>query len=170
MASNYSEYSRLRSIARKRAQRLAEKCLSSDLYFPTVKELKSRGISGKAATKSVQSFLKAPSTVREAKKAAERPVFIPTSSGAVVTTESKEKEARRKAQSRERSRRYRERVRSLSKQEKSYMKAARTLGLRITPANAKAFSEYMDFRFAQGSDSSNRAQIPLQVWGMNKHN
>lgn len=153
MASNYSEYSRLRSIARKRAQRLAEKGLSSDLYFPTVKELKSRGISGKAATKSVQSFLKAPSTVREAKKAAEKPVFIPTSSGAVVTTESKEKEARRKAQSRERSRRYRERVRSLSKQEKSYMKAARTLGLRITPANAKAFSEYMDFRFAQGSDS-----------------
>lgn len=153
MASNYSEYSRLRSIARKRAQRLAEKGFSSDLYFPTVKELKSRGISGKAATKSVQSFLKAPSTVREAKRATERPVFIPTSSGAVVTTESKEKEARRKAQSRERSRRYRERVRSLSKQEKSYMKAARTLGLRITPANAKAFSEYMDFRFAQGSDS-----------------
>lgn len=153
MASNYSEYSRLRSIARKRAQRLAEKGFSSDLYFPTVKELKSRGISGKAATKSVQSFLKAPSTVREAKKATERPVFIPTSSGAVVTTESKEKEARRKAQSRERSRRYRERVRRLSKQEKSYMKAARTLGLRITPANAKAFSEYMDFRFAQGSDS-----------------
>ena len=84
---------------------------------------------------------------------ATKPEFIPTSTGVVVTTKDKAKAERRKAQNRESSRRYRERVRSLTKQEKSYIKAARTLGLHITPANAKAFAEYMDFRFAQGGDS-----------------
>ena len=153
MASNYSEYSRLRSIARKRAERLAESGFSAQIHFPTVSELKSQGVSGKAATKAVESFLNAPSTVRAARKAPERPVFIPTHSGVVVTTQSKAKAERARIAGRERSRRYRERVRSLSKQEKSYIKAARTLGLRITPSQAKAFAEYMDFRFAQGSDS-----------------
>ena len=153
MASKYSEYSRLRSIARKRAERLAEKGLSAEIHFPTVKELKAQGVSGKAAIKAVESFLSAPSTVRQARKAPERPVFIPTTTGAVVTTREKARAEKAKAQSRERSRRYRERVRSLSKQEKSYIKAAKTLGLRITPSQAKAFAEYMDFRFAQGSDS-----------------
>ena len=155
MASNYSEYSRLRSIARKRSERLGEYGLTSAVKFPTVKELKAQGINPKTALKSVESFLAAPTTVREYRKTkpVERPVFIQTSTGAVVTTKDKEKEERRKAQSRESSRRYRERIRNLTKHEKSYIKAAKTLGLHITPANAKAFSEYMDFRFSQGSDS-----------------
>ena len=153
MASSYTEYSRLRSIARKRAERLAESGFSAQIHFPTVSELKAQGISGKSATRAVESFLKAPSTVRAAKKAVEKPVYIPTATGAVVTTQSQAKQERARARSRETSRRYRERVKSLSKQEKSYIKAARTLGLRITPTQAKAFAEYMDFRFAQGSES-----------------
>lgn len=153
MASSYTEYSKLRSIARKRAQRLAESGFSTSLHFPTVSELKAQGISGKSATRAVESFLNAPSTVRQARREVDKPVFIQTRSGAVVTTQSEEKAERRRAASRERSRRYRERVRSLSKQEKSYIKAAKRLGLHITPSQAKAFAEYMDFRFAQGSDS-----------------
>ena len=155
MASKYSEYSRLRSIARKRAERLSEVGLSSLMTFPTVKELKAQGINAAQAVKSIESYLAAPTKTREYRKIdeAQRPVFIPTSSGVLVTSKEKEKQERRKEQNRQSSRRYRERVRSLSKQEKSYIKAARTLGLHITPANAKAFAEYMDFRFAQGGDS-----------------
>lgn len=155
MASNYSEYSRLRSIARKRSERLGETGLVKTVHFPTVKELKELGISPRSATKQVEQFLNAPTTVRQYRKTAEhaKPVFIPTPTGIVVTNKEKEKEERRKARSRERSRKYRERVRNLSKHEKSYIKAAKTLGLHITPANARAFAEYMDFRFAQGSDS-----------------
>ena len=155
MASKYSEYSRLRSIARKRAERLSEVGLSSLMTFPTVKELKAQGINAAQAVKSIESYLAAPTKTREYRKIDEeqRPVFIPTASGVLVTRKEKEKQERRKEQNRQSSRRYRERVRSLSKQEKSYIKAARTLGLHITPANAKAFAEYMDFRFAQGGDS-----------------
>lgn len=155
MASKYSEYSRLRSIARKRAERLNNNGLADLVTFPTVKELKAKGISPAQAVKGVESFLAAPTKTREYRRMDEatKPEFIPTSTGVVVTTKDKAKAERRKAQNRESSRRYRERVRSLTKQEKSYIKAARTLGLHITPANAKAFAEYMDFRFAQGGDS-----------------
>ena len=156
MASNFfGDYSRLRSIARKRAERLTSAGLADLITFPTVKELKEKGITPAQAVKSVQAYLSAPTKTREYRRidAADRPVFIPTSTGAIVTSKDKEKQERVKAQNRERSRRYRERVRNLTKQQKSYIKAARTLGLHITPSNAAAFAEYMDFRFAQGGDS-----------------
>lgn len=155
MASNFSEYSKLRSIARKRAERLSEVGLSSLITFPTVKELKAQGVNAVQAVRAIESYLAAPTKTREYRRIdeAQRPVFVPTSTGVIVTSKDREKLERRREQNRQSSRRYRERVRSLSKQEKSYIKAARTLGLHITPANAKAFAEYMDFRFAQGGDS-----------------
>lgn len=156
MASNFfGDYSRLRSIARKRAERLTEAGLADLVTFPTVKELKAMGVSPTQAVKSVESYLAAPTKTREYRQidSADRPVFIPTSLGAVVTSKQQEKQERQKVKHRERNKRYRERVRSLSKHEKSLIKAARTLGVHITPANAKAFAEYMDFRFAQGGDS-----------------
>ena len=156
MASNFfGDYSRLRSIARKRAERLSSAGLADLITFPTVKELKQKNITPAQAIKAVESYLSAPTKTREYRKIneAERPVFIPTTTGAVVTSKEKEKQEKRKAQNRESARRYRERVKNLTKHEKSYIKAARTLGLHITPSNAAAFAEYMDFRFAQGGDS-----------------
>lgn len=152
--SKYSEYSKLRSVARKRAERLAASGLAELVTFPTVKELKAGGMSVSSATKQVQSYLEAPSRLREYRRIEEgqRPVFIQEGQQVSVAQKAQEKRERRKAQNREAARRYRERIRNLSKREKGYMKAARTLGLHITPANARAFGEYMDFRFAQGND------------------
>lgn len=153
--SKYSEYSRLRSIARKRGERMAEAGYTKGIQFPTVKELKAGKVSYSAAMKNVEAFLNAATTVREYKKVpeAKRPVLFQSGPSVIVTTQDQEKKERRKAQNRQSAARYRERVRSLSKQERSYMKAAKTLGLHITPSQAKAFGEYMDYRFAQGSDS-----------------
>lgn len=153
--SKYSEYSKLRSIARKRAERLAAAGLTESVSFPSVKQIKEQGLNLKSVMSGVQQYLSAPTTKRQYEKLepVNRPVVVPTREGAVLTTKAHEKQERQKQLRRERNRRYRERVRSLTKQEKAYMKAAKTLGLHITPANAKAFGEYMDFRFAQGSDS-----------------
>ena len=155
MASKYSAYSTMRDIAVKRAGRLAASGMAPAIHIPTVKELKAAGISATAATKSLQAYLQAPTMVREFKRIEEanRPVFITDRKGPVITTREQQKKAEQLLKQRERNRRYRERVRSLTKQEKSYMKAARTLGVHITPSQAKAFAEYMDYRFAQGSDS-----------------
>ena len=162
--SKYSEYSKLRSVARKRAERLAASGLAELVTFPTVKELKAGGKSVSSAIKQVQSYLNAPTRTRDYRRLEEdeRPVFIQEGQQVSVAQKAQEKRERRKAQNREAARRYRERIRSLSKRELAYKKAAKTLGLNITPANAKAFGEYMDFRFAQGNDKM-KYRISLYV-------
>ena len=153
--SKYSEYSKLRSIARKRSERLAAAGLTESVSFPSVKQIKEQGLNLKSVLSGVQQYLSAPTTKRQYEKLepVNRPVVVPTREGAVLTTKAHEKQERQKQLRRERNRRYREKVSSLTKHEKSYMKAAKTLGLHITPSLAKAFGEYLDFRFAQGSDS-----------------
>ena len=157
MASKYSEYSRLRSTARKRAERLSEAGLSRLVTFPTVKELKASGVKPGEAIKQVESFLQAPTKTREYRRLDEqqRPVFIQEGRQLVITQKEKEKSERRKAQNRESARRYRQKVKNLyssfSTREKALIKAAQTLGLHVTPANARAYIEYMEYRFSYGS-------------------
>ena len=157
MASKYSEYSQLRSIARKRAERLSEAGLSRLVTFPTVKELKAAGIKPGDAIKQVESFLQAPTKTSEYRRLDEqqRPVFIQEGRQLVITQKEKEKSERRKAQNRESARRYRQKVKSLyssfSTKEKALIKAAQTLGLHVTPANARGYIEYMEYRFSYGS-------------------
>ena len=157
MASKYSEYSRLRSIARKRAERLAEAGLTKLITFPTVKELKASGIKPEQAVRQVDIYLKAPTQTRQYRRMDEqqRPVFIQEGTQVVVSEKAREKAERRKAQNRESARRYRERVRqlnaSLLKGEKAMIKAARTLGLHIPPSMARAYLEYIEYRFSYGS-------------------
>ena len=157
MASKYSEYSRLRSIARKRAERLSEAGLSRLITFPSVKELKASGIKPEQALRQVETYLQAPTQTRQYRRMDEqqRPVFVQEGLQVVVTEKSREQTERRKAQNRESARRYRERVKqvfaSFTKNEKALIKAARTLGLHITPAIAKAYVEYVEYRFSYGS-------------------
>lgn len=157
MASNYSEYSRKRSIARKRAERLAEAGLSKLITFPTVKELKAKGISAEQAIKQVERYLDAPTQTRQYRRMDEqqRPVFIQAGAEVIVTEKEKEKTERKRAQARERSRRYRERKKAIYSEfdtnELGMLKGARTLGLRIPPSMAKAYIEYMEYRFDYGN-------------------
>lgn len=151
MASNYSEYSRLRSIARKRSERLGQTGQVAEVKFPTVKELKTQGISPSQALRAVNEFLNAPTTKRAYMKAPD--VIRKDIQQTVKEVESQIKKERRRAQNREASKRYRDTLKGLTAREKRYLKAARTLGLRVPPSMAKIFGEYLDVRFAQGNDS-----------------
>lgn len=147
--SKYSEYSKLRSKARKRAERLASAGLSQLVTFPTVKELKASGIPVEQAVKNVQSFLDAPTKTREYRKIdeAQRPVFTQKGNQVVITPKDKEKRERRKQQNREASRRYRERKKAMTSDEVRLLESARSLGINIPPRYAKEFSEYMKYRY-----------------------
>lgn len=147
--SKYSEYSRLRSIARKRAERLEKAGLSEHITFPSVKELKASGRSVESAIKNVQSFLDSPTKTREYRKLSEekRPVFIQSGQKVIITDKEREKRERRKQQNREASRRYRERKKSLTSDEVRLLESARTLGVNIPPRYAKEFAEYMKYRY-----------------------
>ena len=151
MATNYSEYSRLRSIARKRSERLGQTGQVAEVKFPTVKELKTQGISPSQALKAVNEFLNAPTTKRAYMKAPD--VIRKDIQQTVKEVESQIKKERRRAQNREASKRYRDTLKGLTAREKRYLKAARTLGLKVPPSMAKIFGEYLDVRFAQGNDS-----------------
>lgn len=146
--SKYTEYSEARSIARKRLERLnAAGYNTDDVSFPSVKQLKERGISPGTALRTVEAFLNAPTKLIEFRKQpTDRLSFRQTASG--VQLGESERQLKRA-----RDQRYRERVRNLTKDDKRFMKAARRLGLNITPSTAKAFTEYVRYRHAQGIGS-----------------
>lgn len=148
MASKYGEYSRARDIARKRLERLnTAGYVAGDISFPTVKQLKERGISPGTALRAVEQFLNAPTKLIEFRKQpTEKLAFRQTASGVQLGEREREMKRARDA-------RYRERVRQLTKDDKRFMKAARRLGLNITPSTAKAFTEYVKYRHAQGIGS-----------------
>lgn len=147
--SKYSAYSEARSIARKRLERLnAAGYVNNDIKFPTVKELKTKGISPEKALKSVNQFLASAVTVTTFKKQSpdRTTIFRKTDYGVAVSTVD-----RLKKQNQQQT--YRERVKSLTKDQRSLIKAARQLGLNIGPATVKPFEEYVKYRYAQGVGS-----------------
>ena len=161
MASKYSSYTRLRDIAVKRAGRLEKAGLSEGISFPTVKQIKNDNLSLSEATARLQQFLEAPTKTSEYRKLPEqdRLIFLGDSMGPVVTTEAGRSEAekyikkeRERELHRQRNRRYRERMRNLTKREKSDLKASRTLGYSVGPSQAQMFSEYLAYRFKFGDE------------------
>ena len=155
MASKYSEYSRLRSVARKRAERLSEAGFSQLVTFPTVKELKAAGIKPEQAVRQVESFLKAPTQTRQYRRLDEqqRPVIFQEGTQVIVTDKEREKRERRKAQNRESAKRYRKRKKELTSDEKRLLESAKTLGVKVTPKLAKVFQEYMKYRYDMVKES-----------------
>lgn len=156
MPSKYSEYSRLRSIARKRSERLGEAGLIQEVKFPTVAEIKQKGISPEKALQAVNKFLNAPTTKRSYLRL---PEFIQEDVQKVVkTVRSDISVEKQKARKREANRRYKENVvkpareafQQLSprKQEyyKRFLKSAKFFKVNIPVKDRMAFYEYLDAR------------------------
>ena len=148
MASKYTAYSEARSIARKRLERLATAgYVSEAVKFPSVKELKAKGISPETALKSVKAFLSKDIRLATIKKEPEKLfVFKQTETG--VSTSVINTKVKRQA-----NQTYRQRVKSLTADQRSLIKAARRLGLHIGPATVKPFEEYVKYRQSQGIGS-----------------
>lgn len=149
MATKYTAYSEARSIARKRLERLNEAgYVINDIHFPSVKELKERGINPGSALRSVEAFLQAPTKLIDYKKESKRKeiLFRKTDVGVRVgTIEKLEKQAQRQ--------KYEQARRNVTKDQRSLIKAARRLGLYLGPTTIKPFEEYVKYRSAQGVGS-----------------
>jgi hypothetical protein len=122
--------------------------MSPSVAFPTVKELKSQGISVQQAARSIEKFVNAPTTVREYSKLGrnERVATILSASKAIEAE-------KRKAKHREANKRYRERLKEFTKTQRGWIKAGHTLGLKNV-VDTRAYVEYMEMRFAQSTDNS----------------
>lgn len=177
---DYKEYSRLRSIARKRIERAVEAGKASPVHIPTVKEIRASGKDPERYLANVKSFLESPtSSLAKIRK-------TPEVKFTVIDFAEKPKRAKKPISEAQRARRNEQKRRSKAKRavEKasaneaearrrvSYLKALETVskqwreaGLDVgywlagfSPTRAKAFVSYMDYRFSQG-DYKNRYTI-----------
>ena len=146
-----TEYSRLRKQAQQRIKRLEAAGFTKNPTFKTLRELESDRDIVKEADRITKWLDKPTSTVKGARQAEEE----------------------RKAKRREQSKRYREEkkaieeqlkkekieppksikearaILALTKDQRSLIKSARTLGIKLSPEEVVRFAEYLSYRYAQ---------------------
>lgn len=173
---DFKEYSRLRSIARKRLERSAAAGLMPLIKIPTVKEARASD-NPEAFMAAVKSILAAGSTVKEIRKSGSAPVFqLPQLPKMPKQLSSEEKRARRNEQKRRsKAKRAVEKAagsEAEGRKRVGYLKALETVAAKwrdagidvgnwlgvMSPGMSKKFVEYMEYRFAQG-DYNNRYAI-----------
>lgn len=176
---DYKEYSRLRSIARKRIERAAAAGAGEYVRIPTVAEVRASG-NPAAYMAAVKTFLNTPSgSLRAAKKenvSVAKIDFIPLPPGTTKTLTPEAKLSRRREQKRRsKAKRAVERAAGSEKEARKrvgYLRALETLTAKwreagidianwlgvLSPKKAKAFTEYIEYRFSQG-DYNNRYTI-----------
>lgn len=169
--SNYNEYTRLRDIAHKRAARLEKAGLAPAVRIPTVADIRAGRVSESEAMQAVKNYLSGGSTVKAAKQTGLVPEFKQFNLPAEQKKRSRLTPEERRERKRESDRRYRIRkalrdgaTGEQATKRQGYLKALQTvanrwasagfdLGIdlkRLTPAQARAFVAYMDYRFSQG--------------------
>lgn len=176
---DYKEYSRLRSIARKRIERASVAGAAEYVRIPTVAEVRASG-NPAAYMAAVKNFLNTPSgSLRVAKKenvSVAKIDFVPLPPGTTKTLSPEAKIARRREQKRRsKAKRAVERAAGSEKEARKrvgYLRALETLTAKwreagidianwlgvLSPKKAKAFTEYIEYRFSQG-DYNNRYTI-----------
>lgn len=172
---DYKEYSRLRSIARKRIERASAAGKMQYVEIPTVKQVKASD-NPEAFLRSVKDFLSAGSLRDVKKSGGNLPGFTAPKAPTIAPRSEADKKARRREQSR-RSKAKRAVERSAksaedAKNKVGFLKGLETVAKRwreqgldignwlgiLSPSKAKAFTDYMEYRFSQ-ADYKNRYTI-----------
>lgn len=167
--SSFAEYTKIRDIVVKRNKRAAAAGLAPLVHFPTVAEIKAGLVSASEAKRAISEYYSSGSQVKAIRATGLVPEFksFPTLPKEPKLTDRQQREKRRQQQ-RDYRRRKRVRETALSPEKarkyEAYLKALGTVtrawkskGFNIgidlqtlTPSQAQAFVEYMDYRFSQG--------------------
>ena len=166
---DFKEYTRLRDIVQKRIKRASSAGLAPLVHVPTVKEIKAGVVDPYEAMRALKGYSSGGSQVKTIRQTGLVPEFKSFPS---LPKEKPLSKAEKKERQREYQRDYRRRrkVRDTAitpekgKKYESYLKALETVSqtwkragkdigidLRsLSPSQAQAFVEYMDYRFSQG--------------------
>lgn len=177
-AFDYKEYSRLRSIARKRIERASAAGIMDAARIPTVAEVRASG-NPAAYLNQVKRFLEAP-TLKQVRAGATAVQASFMKAPSVKKLSEEQKRARRNEQKRrsKAKRAVEKEAERLGKDQKEinrrlgYLKALETVAAEwraagvdaghwlgvMSPGQAKAFVEYMEYRFSQG-DYTNKYTV-----------
>lgn len=151
------EYTRLRDIVVKRNKRAVEAGLMPLVHFPTIREIKAGVVSPGEAMQAVTGYYSGGSQVKAIRQTGLVPEF---KTFPVLPFEQVDLKERKRLQQREYRRRRKVREIATSPEQvkrfEGYLKALYTVerkfkfNLNITPSQAQAFVEYMEYRFSQG--------------------
>lgn len=166
---DYKEYSRLRSIARKRIERASAAGVAEYIRIPTVAEVRASANPSEYLSK-VRQFLNTPGATLTAARS--DPFSFPKLEFAPIPPLTKltpEQKAARRREQKRRSKAKRAVEKAASTPEKGrkyagYLKALETLGKEwrekgvdignwlgvLSPSKARAFVDYVEYRFSQG--------------------
>lgn len=169
MAFNSKEYTRIRDIVQKRMKRAVTAGLMQPVHFPTVKEIKAGIVDPGQAMRAVQGYYSSGSQVKAIRQTGLVPEFrqFPELPKEKKLTTEEQKQRRREQQrfyrqrakirktalSPEKAKRYESYLKALDTVSKAWGAAGRDIGINLkamSPAQAQAFVEYMDYRFSQG--------------------
>lgn len=171
------EYSRLRSIARKRIERASAAGLMEYVYIPSVKEIMSSANPEQymSQVKRLVSYDATVRNIRKGKVTAPAVSFIPTPLTGKKVSDAEKKARKREQNRRSKAKRAIERTSATeaeARKKVGYLRAMETVAQKwrdagvdvgnwlgvMSPGMSKKFVEYMEYRFSQG-DYKNRYTI-----------
>ena len=166
---NSKEYTRIRDIVQKRIKRASAAGLAPMVHVPTVKEIKAGLVSPSEAMRALKEYYSGGSQVKTIRQTGFVPEFksFPTLPKEKPLSKSEkrqrqrdyQREYRRRKKVRdtaltpEKAKKYDSYLKALESVSKTWRKAGKNIGIdlkSLSPTQAQAFVEYMDYRFSQG--------------------
>ena len=166
---NSKEYTRIRDIVQKRIKRASAAGLAPMVHVPTVKEIKAGLVSPSEAMRALKEYYSGGSQVKTIRQTGLVPGFksFPTLPAEKPLSKAEkrqrqrdyQREYRRRKKVRdtaltpEKAKKYDSYLKALESVSKTWKKAGKNIGIdlkSLSPTQAQAFVEYMDYRFSQG--------------------
>lgn len=166
---DFKEYTRIRDIVQKRIKRAVKAGLAPMVHVPTVKEIRAGIVDPGEALRALQGYYSGGSQVKAIRQTGIVPEFrsfptlpeMPPLSNAEKKQRERERQrayrrrrkVRESAISPEKGKKYESYLKALETVSRTWKRAGRNIGIdlrSLTPTQAQAFVEYMDYRFSQG--------------------
>lgn len=166
---DFKEYTRIRDIVQKRIKRASAAGLAPMVHVPTVKEIKAGIVDPQEALRALKGYYAGGSQVKTIRQTGLVPEFksFPTLPEMPPLSKDQKRQRERERQrdyrrrrkvretaiSPEKGKKYESYLKALESVSRTWRRAGRDIGIdlkSLTPSQAQAFVEYMDYRFSQG--------------------
>ena len=166
---DFKEYTRIRDIVQKRIKRASKAGLAPMVHVPTVKEIKAGLVSPSEAMRALKGFYSGGSQVKTIRQTGLVPEFksFPTLPEEKPLGKAEKKQKQREYQrdyrrrrkvretaiTPEKGKKYESYLKALESVSRTWKRAGKDIGIdlrSLSPSQAQAFVEYMDYRFSQG--------------------
>lgn len=166
---DFKEYTRIRDIVQKRIKRASKAGLAPLVNVPTVKEIKAGIVDPQEALRALKGYYSGGSQVKTIRQTGLVPEFksFPTLPKEKPLSKSEKKQRQREYQrdyrrrrkvretaiTPEKGKKYESYLKALESVSRTWKRAGKDIGIdlrSLSPSQAQAFVEYMDYRFSQG--------------------